>query len=117
MASLKRKVRVSWTGREPVEIQMTARDLLNADEYAPAGNMTATGLAQVYAALVRHGHDVPSFMEWLDEVEDFVDVGTVVAGVAGPTPEGPSGGEQLLLRASQDATSEPSLTGTTTDPS
>lgn len=91
MGSLRRKMRVGWSNQEPVELQVTARDLLNATNYVPSDNVTGVGLAQIYAALVRHGHEVPPFETWLDEVDDAEPIGLVV-DVEGPTqPAAPDG--------------------------
>lgn len=95
MGSLRRKMRVGWNDREPVEVQVTARDLLNASNYVPGDNVTGVGLAQIYAALVRHGHEVPPFMEWLDEVDDADPIGLVVEV---PDPTQPVAPDGVLLR-------------------
>lgn len=91
MASLRRKFHVSWDNRDPVEITTSARDVVNSTAYS-GDNPVAATFGLLYAALVRQGHDVPSYDEWLDLVDEVQDVGTIVTDIEGPTiPEASDG--------------------------
>ena len=95
MATLRRKMRVSWEGHEPVEILTTARDLV-LSPYDGA-NPSAVGLGQVHAALVRQGHEPPRFEQWLELVDEVEDLSLVVTDIGDPTTGAPSDG--VLLRS------------------
>lgn len=114
MASLRKRFRVTWDGREPVEIQTTARDMVNVDP--DDGGPAMATFAMLHAALVRLDHEPPPFEEWVDLLDEVEDLGTVVADIEGPTPGVPSAGEPLPSRVSPDVITGHSSTPTTTGP-
>jgi hypothetical protein len=94
VATLRKKYMVSWDDREPVEVATSARDMVNVPTEYQDNPATAT-FALLHASLIRHGHDVPPFEDFLDVLDDVSEVGTVVADLDDPTHAGPSAGELL----------------------
>lgn len=105
---------MSWGDQAPIEITTSARDVVNSSQYAGTDPVAAT-FGLLYAALVRHEHDVPPYEEWLDLVDEVQDIGTVVTDIGDPTNEAASVGVPSPSPASPAQISDPGSTGPTTD--
>jgi hypothetical protein len=87
MASLRLRYKVWWNDGDEVEIRTTVADLISAVEVLPEdqrSNGIALTTAQIYCALKRLGHDVPSYEEWLLVLDNYDQMKTVVE-IDGPT--------------------------------
>ena len=119
MASLRERYRVSWDGQEPVEIETTVKDLITAADSLPTGqnqNIIRLETTLIHCALLRQGHQVPGYEEWVLVLDNYDKLPTQVI-IEGPTQEAAFTAEQLPLRASQEQTGEPGQTAMMTEPS
>lgn len=119
MASLRERYRVSWDDKDPVEIETTVKDLITAADSLPPGqkqNVIRLETTLIYCALVRQGHQIPSYEDWVLILDHYDKLPTQVI-VEGPTQEAAFTAEQLPLRASQEQTGEPGQTAMMTEPS
>lgn len=119
MPSLRQKYTVSWDDGEPVEILSTVQDLINAVDRMPRAsgrNQVALTTRTIHSALERSAeHEVPPYDEWIDLVDSYDEV-TVVTGIEGPTPAGPSPIELSPSPASPESTGVAGSTETTPAP-
>lgn len=98
MATLRKRYQVAWNNQPPVEVTTSARDYVGVSQTMTETPMLAT-LSMLHAALVREGHDLPVFDEWIDLVDEVDEGATVVTDIEGPTPPAASDGELSTLPA------------------
>ena len=105
MASLRERFTVAWDDRDPVTVTTTVQDLIDAvEDVAGRGytnNRVALETALIYRALVRSGHDLAGYDEWINLVDNYDKVNTNGATAGGPTDPGPPGTEPSSSPASR----------------
>lgn len=91
MPSLRQVYRVAWDDREPVEVRTTVTDVINAVDARKSDakvNKVSVETSLLYAALLRAGHDVPPYEEWLDLLDMYEEV-RATEPPEDPTPTAP----------------------------
>lgn len=70
MSTFRKHFRVSWDGREPVDIVTNAWDMAEGSEWADEHKGQGT-FYTIHHCLKRYGHDVPPFNEWMDVLDEL----------------------------------------------
>jgi hypothetical protein len=70
MSTFRKHFRVVWNEGNPVDVVTNARDVAEAAEHQEEG-AGLTSFRLVYSALKRYGHDVPSFDDFMDQLDEI----------------------------------------------
>lgn len=68
MANVRRHIRFSWAGGDPVDVVTNARDIADASELA-GDNAALAGFALAFCAARRNGVQVPPWEAFLDQLD------------------------------------------------
>lgn len=71
MSTFRKHFKVSWDGKEPVDVVTNAWDMAEGSEAAENGGATMTTFHAIYHCLQRYGHDLPPFNQWMDVLDDL----------------------------------------------
>lgn len=69
MSTFRKHFRVVWGDGEPIDVVTNARDVAEAAEHQDGPGLTSFRL--VYSALKRYGVAVPSFDDFMDELDEI----------------------------------------------
>jgi hypothetical protein len=69
MSTFRKHFRVVWNEGEPVDVVTNARDVAEAAEHQDGPGITSFRL--VYSALRRYGVEVPTFEQFMDELDEI----------------------------------------------
>ena len=70
MSTFRKHFRVVWNEGNPVDVVTNARDIAEASEHQAEG-AGLTSFRLVYSALKRYGIPVPSFDEFMDQLDEI----------------------------------------------